>query len=285
MFDKLKKQEPEKEAMTAEEIRAIREDERINSVYPEDTVSRKNVKVAVKYIAVTVAAAAILVGLFAFSSLTSYLCANIAQYVSFLDNSSGFLTEAITKVLQLALVLVVTVLFGFFIKIDFGRKDRPVSIWGKSVAICIAVALAADILFLMKSRILSEPQLIVSGTVISQIFYYITKICLVPFANIMLFLVIPSAIIKNILVLITDNKSQAEIPLIVATTVILTLGQLGMSWESISGAGLAIAAYALIQSAVYSTIYHRTEVVWFPILTYAGVTVFYYVMSWLMYLI
>lgn len=285
MFDKFMKQEPEKEAMTADQIRAMREEERVNSVYPEDTAARKNVKIAVKYVVVAIATTIILVGLFAFSSLTSYLCANGIQYLSLIDDSSGFLYEAITKALQLALVLVITVLFGFFIKINFGWKGRPTSTWGKHVKICLIVAFAADILFLLKSRILGEPQLIVSGTIFSQVLYYLTKICLAPCANILLFVVLPSAIIKNILVLITDNKTQAEIPLIIATTVILTFGQLGMSWEGISGAGIAIALYALIQSAVYSVIYHRTEIVWFPVLVYAGVTVLYYPLSWLLYLI
>lgn len=285
MFDKFKKQEPEKKAMTADEIHAMREEERVNSVYPEDTAVKKNVKIAVKYIVMAITTAIILVGLFAFSSLTSYLCANGIQYFSLIDDSSGFLSEAMTKVLQLALVLVITVLFGFFIKVNFSWKGRPASTWGKYVKICLIAAFAADVLFLLKSRILGEPQLIVSGTIFSQTLYYLTKICLVPCANILLFLVLPSAVIKNVLVLITDNRTQAEIPLIVATTVILTLGQLGMSWEGISGAGIAIAIYALIQSAVCSVIYHRTEIVWFPVLVYAGVTVLYYPLSWLLYLI
>lgn len=285
MFDKFKKQEPEKEAMNAEEIRALREEERVNSIYPDETNVGRQVKITVRYLVVAIATAVILVGLFAFSSLTSYLWRNYAQYLSIVDNSSGFLTEAVTKVLQLALVLVIIVLFGFFIKINFSWKGRPANLWGKYVPICVAVAFAVDVLFLLKSRIFGESQLIVGGTAISQILYYFTKLCLVPCANILLFLVIPSAIIKNILVLITDNKSQAEIPLIFATTIILTLGQLGMSWQGISSAGFAIVFYALIQSVAYSVIYHRTEVVWFPVLVYVGVTVLYYPLSWLLYLI
>ena len=135
------------------------------------------------------------------------------------------------------------------------------------------------------SRIFGGRAAGVSGSLFSQVMYYITKLAVVPFTNIMLYLVIPSAIIKIVVTLVSNSDKKVELPLTVLTTVTLTLGMLSMSWEGVRHAGLLLAVYALIQSASYSVVYHRTNTIWRPTLLYMGVTALYYPLSYLLNLI
>lgn len=281
-----KKFKEREEAMTADEIRQMREQERINSVYPNESPEKEKIKIIMKYAAVAAAAAVLFVLFFLLSGFLSSVSAILTGYLSVIDDSSGFLFEFVSKLVYLAAAAIVTSLLGFSMKKINGEKNRRnIEEDLKWIGVCAAVALGADVLFLLISRITGDPQLIVSGSVLSQILYYLTKIMLVPLSNIIFYVVLPSMILEFVSSLFFDSRAEIRIPLMIFSTVMLAAGQLGMSWAGISGAGFMITLYALIQSGVCSVLYHRTQRIWLPTLIYALVTALYYPLSGLMYLI
>ncbi|MGN0475428.1 MAG: hypothetical protein ACI4IJ_10085 [Acutalibacteraceae bacterium] len=281
-----RKTKEHKEIITAEEIRRIREQERINSVSPEKSYEKEKIKIVLKYAAVTAVAAVLFVLFFLLSGFLSSVSGVIIGYLSVIDDSSGFLFEFVNKLIYLAAAAIVTLLFGFSLKKIRGEKKRG-NIEGdfKWIGICTAAALVTDVLFLLISRITGASQLIVSGSVLSQIMYYLTKIMIVPLSNIIFYVVLPSMLLEFASSLFFNSRAEIRIPLMIFSTVMLAAGQLGMSWAGISGAGFMITLYALIQSGVCSVVYHRTQRIWLPILIYALVTALYYPLSGLLYLI
>lgn len=281
-----RKTKEHKEIITAEEIRRIREQERINSVSPEKSYEKEKIKIVLKYAAVTAVAAVLFVLFFLLSGFLSSVSGVIIGYLSVIDDSSGFLFEFVNKLIYLAAAAIVTLLFGFSLKKIRGEKKRG-NIEGdfKCIGICTAAALVTDVLFLLISRITGASQLIVSGSVLSQIMYYLTKIMIVPLSNIIFYVVLPSMLLEFASSLFFNSRADIRIPLMIFSTVMLAAGQLGMSWAGISGAGFMITLYALIQSGVCSVVYHRTQRIWLPILIYALVTALYYPLSGLLYLI
>lgn len=283
MFGKKSK---EKEAMTAEEIRKIREQERIDSIYPDESPINGNVKIVLKYAAFAVIAVVLFVLFFMLSGFLSSVSDTAVGYLSVIDDSSGFLSEFVHKLLNLTAAFIVTSMLGFSLKKIKGEKNRRnISDDAKWIGICAAVALGADVLFLLISRVTGEPQLIVSGSGFSQIMYYLTKVALVPASNILFYVVLPSMILETVSSLFFDSRAEICIPLMIFSTIMLAAGQLGMSWTGISNAGFMITLYALIQSAACSVLYHRTQRMWMPILLYALVTALYYPLSGLLYMI
>lgn len=284
-MSKQDKKQKEKQAMNAEEIRALREEERINSVFPEQSRSGKIINNLIVLLSALLTTALVFTGLFYLNRLTSFMNAYALPYLWMIDNSSGFMTELLHCLIRLLFVLAVCVLFGFALDINYSSKGRPKEVWGKYVKWCVLAAFGSDVLLMLVSRIFSGRAAGVSGSIFSQMMYYITKIGVIPFTNIMLYLVIPSAILRIVITLAANSDKKVELPLTVITTVILTLGMLGMSWTGVRGAGWLLSVYALIQSASYSVVYHRTNTIWKPTLLYTGVTALYYPLSYLLNLI
>lgn len=281
-----KKAKEHEEAMTAEEIRKIREQERIDSVCSDESHEKEKIKIVLKYTAVTAVAAVLFVLFFLLAGFLSSVSSVLLGYLSVIDDSSGFLFEFVNKLLYLASAAIVTSVLGFSLKKIKGEKKRgDIEDDFKWIGICTAVALVTDVLFLLISRITGASQLIVSGSVLSQIMYYLTKIMIVPLSNIIFYVVLPSMILEFISSLFFNSRAEIRIPLMIFSTIMLAAGQLGMSWAGISGAGFMITLYALIQSGVCSILYHRTQRIWLPILIYALVTALYYPLSGLLYLI
>lgn len=275
----------EKKGMTAEEIRAMREEERINSVFPEERrapiVLRRLLEITVS----VVTAAALVAGLFYLNRLTAFLNAYALPYLWMIGDSSGYLAELLHSVIRLLVVALVCCLFGFALEINFSKGTRPKEVWQKPARICLWVAFGSDVLYALGSRLLVGRPEAVTGSVFSQIMYYFTKIAVVPAANVLLFLVLPSAIMKILVTLASESHKRIELPLILTSTVTLTLGMLGMTWSGVKNAGWLLVGYALLQSAACSVLYHRTNNVRRVILLYAAVTALYYPLAWLLRLV
>lgn len=276
------KKHEEKKAMTAEEIRAMREQERLDSVYPEPTPVRNGPRKVIPWLAVLVLTVVLLAaGMLIYDWLISALV-YLDGYLAGVDFDSGLLTESVIVLLRSGIVLVVAMAVGRLLKIDMSSKCAPFAEWGKSLKTWLLVALAADALFLLGSWLAGKSVELTSSPGMYPIVYYILKIFFVPLENIILFVAIPSQIIGHVAPFIFDSKKESELPLMISSTVILAAAQLGMTWSGIAGADIVIIVYGLIQSAACSVLYHRSGNVWVPTAVYSGVTVLYYLMSWLL---
>ena len=107
-------------------------------------------------------------------------------------------------------------------------------------------------------------------------------IALVPAANVLLFLVLPSAIIRMLLTVVSDTKERAELPLTIVSAFVMTVAMLGITPNHIENYGAAIFLFALVQSAACSLLYHKTNVIRFTILMYSGVSALYLALAFLM---
>ena len=285
MLKKNKNQEPEKQAMTSQDIRAMREDELLDSVYREKTVKEKNVETGVVWAATVVSAVVVIVALYYFGLLNSAIGSLVLPYLWMIENGSGFLAEFFSKIIELSLVLFITVSFGFALNINYSSKGRDKICWTNIVKYSVWAAFGIDVIYLVLSRIFGSPFAMPGGGIFSQVMYFLTKLLVVPFANVMLYLVLPSAIIKMILTLISETREKTELPLTVVCSVTMILGMLGMSWSGLRTAGIPIILYAIVQGVAYSIVYHRTDTIWRPVLLYSGVTAVYYVLAFLLALI
>ena len=209
-MSKRDKKQKEKQAMNTEEIRALREEERINSVFPEQSQSGKLINNLLVLLASLLTAAVVIVGLFYLNRLTSFMNAYALPYLWMIDDSSGFMTELLHCAIRLLFVLVICVLFGFALDINFSSVGRPKEVWQKHVNWCMLTAFGSDVLLMLISRIFGGRAAGVSGSLFSQVMYYITKLAVVPFTNIMLYLVIPSAIIKIVVTLVSNSADRSH---------------------------------------------------------------------------
>lgn len=280
-----RKKETEKQAMTSNDIRTMREEQLLDSIYREKTKKEKNIEACMIWFAAIVSAAAVTVGLYYFGVLNSFIGSTVLPYLWMIENDSGFLAEFLVKLIELALVLFITVSFSFALNINYSSKGRPKERWTNIVKYSVLAAFGIDLIYLIISRIFNGVFSIPHGSLFSQTMYFITKLIVVPFANIMLYLVLPSAIVKMILTLLSETREKTELPLIVVSSVTMTLGMLGMSWDAIKSAGLLIAVYSAVQGIAYSIVYHRTDTIWRPVLLYSGVTAVYYVLAFALSLI
>lgn len=274
----LSKKNEEKKGMTAEEIRAMREQERIDSVYPEPKLVRNSARNILRWVAVLGLTAILLV---VWELLFNGLLFGLIYLDRFLS-SFVFLSDPVIVMIRSAVVLAAALFIGHILKININFECAPFAEWSKSFKICLIIALAADVIFLLGSWFAGGSIELSSAPGMYEIVYYIMKIFIVPLENIILFVAIPSQIIEYISTFIFESRKQAERPLIVSSTVILAAAQLGLTWSSLVSADAVIIAYALIQSAVCSVLYHRSRNVWVPTAVYSGVTVLYYLMSWLL---
>lgn len=281
----LSNKKEEKKGMSADEIRAMREQERLDSVYPEPTAVHSGGRRIMPWLVVLGLTAVLLAaGMLLYDWLMKGLL-YLDGFLSGVDFDRGLLTESVFALLRSGVVLALALIIGHFLKIDMDGKCAPFAEWGKSLRTWLIVALAADVLFLLGSWLSGESIELTTTPGMYPIVYYIIKIFFVPLENVVLFAAVPSQIIGHIAPFVFDSKKKSELPLMISSTVILAVAQLGMSWEGIVGADIVIIAYALIQSAVCSVLYHRSGNVWVPTAVYSAVTVLYYLMSWLLSMI
>lgn len=106
----------EHEAMTAEEIRKMREQERIDSIYPDKLPAKEKAKVALKYAAFIIAAVVLFVLFWQLVGFLSSISNTAIGYLGVIDDSSGFLFEFVNKLLHLAAAAIVTSMLGFSLK-------------------------------------------------------------------------------------------------------------------------------------------------------------------------
>ncbi len=265
----------EKQGMDAEEVRAFREQERMDSVYLDRPSHKKALYTALNYCTAALTGAVILVALYYGSLLTGYLFSAILPYFDFVDDSAGFLADLVTAVLHLLLFGIIAILFGFALDINYKGHGRPKEVWGKDVKYILPAAFGSCVLYVVIHHFTSGGSFTVSGSLLSQILYYFTAIAVVPAANILLYLVLPSAVIRMLLTVISDTKERTELPLIIAGTLIMTFAMLGITPRHIDNFGAAIFVFTLIQSAACSLLYHRTNVIRYTVLLYAGVSGLY----------
>ncbi len=275
MKNRQNKNSIEAQGLSAGEIRELREKERIDSVYLEPPATKKAVFTTVNFIVAFVCGAVILVALYYAAFLTGYLRSLLMPSLYAVDDSSGFLTDFVTGVLNILLFAVIAVLFDFVLNINYSGHGRPKEAWGRYIKFILPAAFGSCLVYAVIHHLTAGGSFRVSGSILSQIFYYVTEIAVVPAANILLFLVLPSAVIQMLLTVVSDTKERTELPLIIATTLIMTAGLLGITPNHIELYGNGIFAFTLMQSAACSLLYHRTNVIRAPILLYAGVSAFY----------
>ena len=254
MKNRQNKNSSEAQGLSAGEIRELREKERIDSVYLEPPATKKAVFTTVNFIVAFVCGAVILVALYYAAFLTGYLRSLLMPSLYAVDDSSGFLTD---------------------LNINYSGHGRPKEAWGRYIKFILPAAFGSCLVYAVIHHLTAGGSFRVSGSILSQIFYYVTEIAVVPAANILLFLVLPSAVIQMLLTVVSDTKERTELPLIIATTLIMTAGLLGITPNHIELYGNGIFAFTLMQSAACSLLYHRTNVIRAPILLYAGVSAFY----------
>ena len=107
-------------------------------------------------------------------------------------------------------------------------------------------------------------------------------IAVVPASNVLLYLVLPSAVIRMLLTLVSDTKERAELPLTIVCAVVMAFAMLGITPNHIENYGASIFFFTLIQSAPCSLLYHRTNIIRCTILLYAGVSALYLALAALM---
>ncbi len=269
------KKTTETPGMNAEEIRALREQERIDSVCSEPPSSRKALYPAVNYLTVLAAAAVILTGLYYAGMLTGTIRSLIQPYLGMVDDSSGFLTDMLTALLNLLLFTVIAVLFGFALAINFARHGRPREVWGSQVKYIVPAAFLSCLVYAAFRFLSGGGAFAVSGSVLSRCLYYVNMIVIVPAANVLLFLVLPSAVIRMLLTVVSDTKERTELPQIIVCALIMALGLIGVNPAHITLFGFPAFLFALVLSALCSFLYHRTNVIWCTVLLYAGVSGLY----------
>ena len=137
----------EKQGMTAEEIRQLREQERMDSVYDQQTVSKRVLFTSLNYLAAFAAGAAILVALYYENMLVSWLRSEIAIYLWMIDDSSSFLADAMAAVLHLLIYTLAAVLFGFALDINYAGHGRPKEVWGRYVRFILPAAFGSCLLY------------------------------------------------------------------------------------------------------------------------------------------
>lgn len=282
------KQATEKPGMTAGEIRELREKERMDSVYYEPPASKKAGLILLLYAAALAVGIGILVGLYYGNILLSWLKGLVSPYLELADNSSGFLDPLMTGVLQLLLFAAVAFLFGFALHINYSpslRNGRPKEIWGKPVSIAVPAAFAGCAVYVVCRHLAYGSSFLAAGSVLSKVLYYVTMLAVVPAANILLFLVLPSALLRIVLTLLSDTSEKIELPLILMTTIIMSLALLGITPRNLENFGLPILLFTLLQSAVCSVVYHKTNVILYTVLVYSGVSGLYFALAALLNLL
>ncbi|MBQ5545581.1 MAG: hypothetical protein IIU00_07850 [Clostridia bacterium] len=285
MLNKKGKKSEEKAAMFADEIRELRELERLDSVYTEQSRSVRTHDMLIISLITMALGALILTGLYFAEKYLGNLRNTALFYLWMIDDSAGFMTDTVTAVIHLLLFTLIAVCFGFALDINFSRSGRPKEVWGKNIRFILLASFGSCVLYAGGHYLLTGSSFALTGSILSKSLYYFFMLTVVPTANVLLYLVLPSAIIRMILVLVSDTKEKTELPLIFAGTAIMTLGLLGIIPRSIENFGWIIFLFTLIQSAACSVLYHRTDTIWPVVLMYSGVSATYYILAALLHLL
>ncbi|MBQ9901923.1 MAG: hypothetical protein IJM51_06000 [Clostridia bacterium] len=282
---KSNKKNEETPGMSAEQIRRMREQERIDSVLPPQPVSKKTLYACVNYMVAFGVGAVILIAFYYARRLVSYLSSELNAYLSGVDNSSGFLSDMETGLLHLILFALVAFLFGFALDINYAGHGRPREVWGRDIRFILPAAFGSGIIYLLINHFISGSSFRAGGSILSQCLYYFTMIVIVPAGNVLLFLVLPSSVIRMLLTAVSETKEKAELPLTLSSAVVMAIAMLGITPNHIENYGFLVVCFTLIQCVCCSLLYHRTNVIKYTILLYSGVSAMYLALAAFMYFI
>lgn len=196
-----------------------------------------------------------------------------------IDDSSGFLSAAVTGILHLAFFFLIAVLFGFALDINYARSGRPREVWGGQIGWILSAAFGSGVVYAVFRFITRHSAFTVGGSLLSRVLYDICMLTVVPAANVLLFLVLPSAILRMALTVSSDTRERAELPLIIASALVMTFALMGCSPVYIEYYGFPAVLFPLALCSALSVLYHRTNTIWPAILTYSGVSGLYLLLS------
>lgn len=276
------KNSEEKKAMNAVEIREPREQERMDSVYMEQPASKKALHTAINYIVALAAGAVILVALYYEDMLVSHIRPTVVLYLWMIDDSAGFLGDTVNALLNMLIFALIAVFFGFALDINYSAHGRPKEAWGEYIKYILPAAFGSCFLYAVIRHFIAGGSFNVPGSILSKCLYYFCIIAIVPAANVLMYLVLPAAIIRMLLVVVSDTKKRAELPATIASALVMTFAQLGVTPNHIQLYGAGIFIFTLIQSAACSFLYHRINVIRYTILLYSGVSALYLLLAGLL---
>ena len=206
-------------------------------------------------------------------------------YLGMIDDSAGFLSDTVTALLHILLFIIIAVLLGIALNINYSVHGRPNEVLGKYKKFILLASFGSCAAYVLIHHLAVGRSFSLSGSLLSKSLYYVSMLTVVPVANILLYLVLPLALIRMLLTLVSETKQKAELPLIIAGTVIMTLGLLGINPANIENFGLEITLFTLVQSAACSLLYLKTNVIWSTVLLYSGVSGLYFILTALLNLI
>ena len=273
------KNSEEKKAMNAVEIREPREQERMDSVYMEQPASKKALYTAINYIVALAAGAVILVALYYEDMLVSHIRPTVVLYLWMIDDSAGFLGDTVNALLNMLIFALIAVFFGFALDINYSAHGRPKEAWGEYIKYILPAAFGSCFLYAVIRHFIAGGSFNVPGSILSKCLYYFCIIAIVPAANVLMYLVLPAAINRMLLVVVSDTKKRAELPATIASALVMTFAQLGVTPNHIQLYGAGIFIFTLIQSAACSFLYHRINVIRYTILLYSGVSALYLLLA------
>ena len=273
------KNSEEKKAMNAVEIREPREQERMDSVYMEQPASKKALYTAINYIVALAAGAVILVALYYEDMLVSHIRPTVVLYLWMIDDSAGFLGDTVNALLNMLIFALIAVFFGFALDINYSAHGRPKEAWGEYIKYILPAAFGSCFLYAVIRHFIAGGSFNVPGSILSKCLYYFCIIAIVPAANVLMYLVLPAAINRMLLVVVSDTKKRAELPATIASALVMTFAQLGVTPNHIQLYCAGIFIFTLIQSAACSFLYHRTNVIRYTILLYSGVSALYLLLA------
>ena len=265
--------------MNAGEIREPREQERMDSVYMEQPASKKALYTAINYIVALAAGAVILVALYYEDMLVSHIRPTVVLYLWMIDDSAGFLGDTVNALLNMLIFALIAVFFGFALDINYSAHGRPKEAWGEYIKYILPAAFGSCFLYAVIRHFIAGGSFNVPGSILSKCLYYFCIIAIVPAANVLMYLVLPAAIIRMLLVVVSDTKKRAELPATIASALVMTFAQLGVTPNHIQLYGAGIFIFTLIQSAACSFLYHRINVIRYTILLYSGVSALYLLLA------
>ncbi len=285
MLKKRKSTHDSTSAITEEELLRLQEKERLDSVFPEAPASKKALTNVWIYLITAGSSCVILTLLYYAGLLIGNIRYEAVGYLGMIDDSAGFLSDTVTALLHILLFIIIAVLLGIALNINYSVHGRPNEVLGKYKKFILLASFGSCAAYVLIHHLAVGRSFSLSGSLLSKSLYYVSMLTVVPVANILLYLVLPLALIRMLLTLVSETKQKAELPLIIAGTVIMTLGLLGINPANIENFGLEITLFTLVQSAACSLLYLKTNVIWSTVLLYSGVSGLYFILTALLNLI
>ena len=144
------------------------EQKRLDLVYSEEPVSKNLFYNIVTYFSAFAAGAVILTGLYYEDRLVSMLRSFILPYLSIIDDSSGFLSDMVTSVINLLFFLIIAILFGFALDMNYSVHGRPKEIWAKYIKYILPAAFASCLLYIAVHHLATGKTFHLTGSPLSQ---------------------------------------------------------------------------------------------------------------------